>query len=77
MEKFKAWLHKIAAPDWRKAHKFWSFQLAIVSSIFYGLWAALPAFQEYMPPTRFAMSCVIVSCAIGISRLIKQNKLHE
>ena len=71
------WLDQHAVSQWKIAHKLWSFQLVIVSSIFYGLWAAIPAFQEYMPPTRFAMACIIVSCAIGISRLIKQKKLHE
>ena len=77
MTAFKAWLNQHAAEHWPIAHKLWTVQLAIVSSIFYGLWAALPAFQEYMPPTRFAMACIIVSCAIGLSRLIKQKKLHE
>ena len=77
MAAFKAWLDTHFHPDWRKAHKLWSIQLVIVSSIFYGLWAALPAFQEYMPPTRFALACMIVSCAIGLCRLIRQKALHE
>ena len=68
-------LDKVAAPDWRIAHKMWSVQLSVVWAIVGGLWAALPAFQNWMPPIAFACTCVGFSLAILFARLTNQPGL--
>jgi hypothetical protein len=59
-------------PDWRQAHSFWSIQISLLGAIFSGAWVALPAFQGYLPPTYFAVVCIVVSILVVLLRLIDQ-----
>ena len=74
-DKVAAILDKVAAPDWRYAHKFWSVQLSMVWAIVGGLWIALPAFQTWLTPIPFACICVGFSLAILFARLTNQQGL--
>ena len=60
------------APEAKVAHKLWSVQLLLFSAGFEGLWWAMPAFQELLPPLTFALCCVGISLLICICRLINQ-----
>ena len=71
-DKVAAVLDKVAAPDWRLAHRFWSVQLSIVWAIVGGLWVSLPAFQSWLPPIHFALVCIAFSLAILFARLTNQ-----
>ena len=60
-------------PDWKKAHKFWSVQFALLGAVASGLWVAVPAFQGILPPHYFAAACIGASViAIGL-RLVNQT----
>lgn len=74
-DKIAAVLDKVAAPDWRLAHRMWSVQLSVVWAIVGGLWIALPAFQNWVQPIPFAMICVGFSLAILFARLTNQPGL--
>jgi len=66
------WLDRFGDPEWRKVHKFWSFQIAVFWGVVSGLWAALPAFQSIVPPIPFALGCVGVAVLIAIARYTNQ-----
>ena len=74
-DKVAAVLDKVAAPDWRMSHKFWSVQLSMVWAVVGGLWVALPAFQSWLPPIHFALVCIAFSLAILFARLTNQPGL--
>ena len=59
-------------PDAKYWHSLWSIQLAILGGLFTGLWAALPAFQGYLPPEWFAVCCVGISIGGVLCRLVDQ-----
>jgi len=63
------------APEWRVAHRLWSVRLAVFWMIFSGLWVALPAFQGWLPPLRYALVCIGFAVAIGVARLTNQKGL--
>ena len=66
-----------AVKNWRYAHKFWSVWLGIMSSIIGGLWAAIPAFQFVLPPVKFALTCVCISLAALVLRMVRQSNLDD
>lgn len=72
-----SWLDRYLVPDWRLLHKFWSMRLAFLTAILGGLWVALPAFQNYLPPMDFAMICVIASVLIMLARVTHQKGLPD
>ena len=66
-------MHFQLVPDWKKAHKFWSVQFALLGAVASGLWVAVPAFQWLLPPTYFALACVGAAVvAVGL-RLLNQT----
>jgi hypothetical protein len=71
------WLDAHAAPEWRLAHRLRSVQIAVFWAVLGGLWIALPAFQSYLSPVRFAMACVGFSLAICFARLTGQKGLPD
>lgn len=74
--KVVAVLDKVAAPDWRIAHKMWSVQLSMLWGIMSGLWVALPAFQSWLPPVHYAVVCIIFALVLlPLSRLVNQPGL--
>ena len=73
--KVAAVLDKVATPDWRYLHKFWSVQLSMVWAVIGGLWIALPAFQSWLTPIPFACVCVAFSLLILLARATNQPGL--
>lgn len=73
--KVAAILDKVATPDWRMLHRFWSVQLSVLWAIIGGLWVAIPAFQSWMHPVTFACVCVGFSLAILFARATNQPGL--
>jgi hypothetical protein len=74
-DKVAAALDKVAAPDWRDAHKFWSIQLSVLWAILCGFYAVLPALQSWFSP--FHMVLLSMGCALLIvaARLANQPSL--
>jgi hypothetical protein len=66
------WLDDHADPDWRVFGRLWSVQVTVFWGMVAGLWAAIPAFQNYLSPERFAELCIGVSVLIALGRLGKQ-----
>lgn len=59
---------------WRKAHTFWSVQLALVIALLAGLQAeVLPAFQAQLDPITYAVINALLSVVLIISRIIHQG----
>lgn len=69
------WLIKHLDPDWRVAHKLWSVRIAVLWTVISGLYMALPAFQDLMPPFYFALLCVVGGLLILVGRLTNQPGL--
>lgn len=67
-----AWLDRHADPNWRNAYKLHSMWVAGFWGVVSGLWYALPAFQNLMPPVNFAILCVAFSLAMVFARFTKQ-----
>lgn len=63
--------------DWRKAHKFWSFRLAMIATVLGVIEQALPYFADYIPPRWFAILTIGVMLAAGAARFVAQPKAHE
>lgn len=72
-----AWLDEHAAPQWRVAHRLRSVQISIFWAVVGGLWIALPSFQQYLSPFRFAEIAVGFSLAILFARLTGQKGLPD
>jgi hypothetical protein len=72
-----AWLDEHAAPEWRIAARLRSVQVSMFWAVVGGLWAALPAFQSYVPPVKFALLCVGFSLAILFARFTGQKGLPD
>lgn len=68
-------LDKVATPDWRVAHRTWSVQLSILWALLCGGYMALPAFQNWMSPVYFALTCMIGALLILFGRLANQPSL--
>jgi hypothetical protein len=64
--------------DWRRvALRLWSIRLALLWAAVAGLYAALPAFMDVLPPGVFAVLSVLASMLIVGARLTKQPGLDE
>lgn len=72
-----SWLDEHAAPEWRLAARLHSTQLSVFWAVVGGLWVALPAFQSFVPPIRFAELCVAFSLAILFARFTGQKGLPD
>jgi len=71
------WLDAHAAPEWRLAHRLRSVQIALFWAVLGGLWVALPAFQSYLSPFRFAAISIGFSVAILFARFTGQKGLPD
>ena len=69
------WLVNHLDPDWKVAHKLWSIRVALFWAVVSGLYVALPAFQDWVSPVKFAVICVGFSLAICVARLTNQPGL--
>jgi len=72
-----AFLDRFLIAQWRVAHRLWSVRVAVLWAIVGGLWAALPAFQGFLPPVPFALLCVGFSLALLVARLTHQQGLPD
>lgn len=63
-------------PDWRRAHRLWSIQVALFCAALEGLWVAVPSLQGLVPERAFLALCVACPVAICIARLTKQRGLE-
>lgn len=71
------WLIKRLDPQWKLAHKMWTLRIALLQAVLAGLWMAIPAFQDYMPPVPFAAACVGLALAMAIARLYKKPEAEH
>ena len=71
------WLDEHAAPEWQLAHRLRSVQIGLFWAVVGGLWVALPAFQSYLSPFRFATISVGFSIAILFARFTAQKGLPD
>jgi hypothetical protein len=62
-------------PAWQIGllHKVWSVRLAVVGAALDGVYAGVPAFQYYFPPTYFMGICIATMVAIVITRTMNQT----
>ena len=51
----------------------WSVQLAILGGVVSGAWVAVPAFQNFLPPVKYAALCIGASVLATILRLVDQG----
>jgi hypothetical protein len=70
----KSWVLSRLIDDHARLHLLWSVRLQLFWAAFSGLYVALPAFQDYVPPVQFALLCIGMSVAILIARVTKQSK---
>jgi hypothetical protein len=60
-------------PNWRDFHKLWSLRLAGLVMLLSAAEMAIPAFITWMPPRVFALSCLVIVGALGVTRLLNQS----
>jgi hypothetical protein len=71
------WLRRYNwAPEAITWHKIWTVRLAIFWAVISGLWMAIPAAIEYLPPMWYAGLCVFMSLLILFARLTNQQGLN-
>jgi len=70
----KAWIISRLVDDRARLHLLWSVRLQLFWAAFAGLYASLPAFQDYLTPIQFALLCMGMSATILIARITKQAK---
>lgn len=70
-----AWLDRHADPAWHDVHRLHTMWVTAFWAALAGLWAAWPAFQEYMTPPIFGLTCVGLSVILAIARFTKQPGL--
>ncbi len=59
---------------WRKAHSFWSVQLALAIALLAGLQAeVLPAFQAQLDPITYAVINGLLALVLVIARVLHQG----
>jgi hypothetical protein len=62
--------------DWRtEIKRLWSIRVQIISAAVAGLYAAWPAFQDKLPPGKFAAAMVALGVAGVLLRLLKQRRV--
>ena len=62
------------APAW---HRLWSMRLAILAALFGALELSLPLWRGVVPESTFAMLSTFSALAAAVSRVIKQESLHD
>jgi len=72
-----SFLDRYLVPEWRFAHYLWSLRLELVGMLLSGLWMALPAFQEMVPPIEFLGISMGLALVRGSMRLISQPKVKS
>ncbi len=71
--RLSVWLDAHAAPEWRLVHRLWTARLLIGGAVIEGLWVAIPAFQNFLPPVEFALACIGLSLAVLVARFVNQK----
>jgi hypothetical protein len=60
-------------PNWRDFHKLWSMRLAGIVMLLSAAEMAVPAFITWLPPRLFALLCLVIVAALGVTRLLNQS----
>jgi len=77
-ERFLGWCDKHFIEDWRfKIKKLWTIRMALFWGAICGLYAAWPAFQDWIAAPYFAAASVVMSMAIVGARVTKQPGVDE
>ena len=69
------WLDAHFDPEWRNFQKLHSIQMAAALAVAEGAWAAVPAFQYFVPPITFLCICCCLSVSIMVLRLTQQSNV--
>jgi type IV secretory pathway TrbF-like protein len=64
-------------PEWRKAWRMASVQLAVAGAVLNAAAAGWSVFQGAVDPLVFAVVNMGLSIAVAVSRVIQQSKLRE
>jgi type IV secretory pathway TrbF-like protein len=64
-------------PEWRKAWRMTSVQLAVAGAVLNAAAAGWSVFQGTVDPLVFAVVNMGLSIAVAVSRVIQQSKLRE
>jgi hypothetical protein len=64
-------------PDWKRAHRFRSIQLAAFWTALNGAVVSIEAFKDYINPWAFLTLNVIGFALIGVARVTKQPGLDD
>lgn len=64
-------------PEWRKAWRMTSVQLAIVGVVLNAAATGWSSFQGHVDPLVYAIVNMVLGIAVAVSRVIKQPKLAE
>ena len=72
-----SWLERWLIPEWQKAHRLWSVQIAVANAGLSALWLLVPALQNYLDVHTYIKLCMVMALATLLVRLIKQIKLHK
>lgn len=67
------WIRLRLARDARFALKMWSLRLSLGLAALMGIWMALPAFENSVPPFAFLSICIAIALAIAVARLTGQK----
>lgn len=60
----------------RQFKRLWSIRVALAWGVVAGLYMALPAFTDVLPPRVFAGACVLASVAMVVARMTKQKGIE-
>ena len=60
--------------NWPQAWKWWSVHGALTVAALSGLYAALPALREFLPPTWYAIIMFVMGLLIPVLRVLQQGK---
>lgn len=64
-------------PEWKRAWRMSSVQLAAAGAVLNAAAAAWSVFQGAVDPMVFAIVNMALSCAVAVARVVQQSKLRE
>lgn len=64
-------------PEWRKAWRMTSVQLAIVGVVLNAAATGWSSFQGHVDPVVYAIVNMVLGIAVAVSRVVKQPKLAD
>jgi hypothetical protein len=64
-------------PEWRKAWRLTSVQLAVLGAALNAAAVGWSVFQGAVDPLVFASVNMVLSVAVAVARVVQQSKLHK